>query len=259
MSKIPDEEKLRKSKYENHAQLVQAVCQVAEPTLTQGEQCFLNCLAAHWTHANDLPHPGNARLAIACRVSTRQGVNKIAKRLIKRRLIEIVGNATGGRGKAATYRIRIEDSRFPEHKKPATVELHVSQNNKPATNELHVSEETRNSDSLNPQLSTAKPATPELHPNLDSEFKNELKPTRYARSFSSNLNPTTEEHIARDLRNAIASGLYDEHQKKRLLLDLLASAEHSLKNPLPRNERERIEKKRDEIKRQLQDSMHTRA
>jgi hypothetical protein len=161
----------RPRKYLNHAQLVQGVSQVADDSLTQGERLFLLVLAA-FTLKED-PHPGNEKLAIACGITTRQGVNKIASKLAKKNLIEIVSFGNG-RGKATVYRIRVEDDRFPPPKKtssatpphaheqddkPATVELPVS-GDKPATPELSLPE---CDDSGNPQLGASprreKPAT----------------------------------------------------------------------------------------------------
>jgi hypothetical protein len=106
-------------KYRNHAQLCQGVCQVEDATITQGEQCFLNVLAAHWVKT--LPHPGNEKLMRTCKVKTRQGVNFIAGNLIKKGLIEIIERGNG-RGKATVYRIRTEDPRFP-FPKPASSDL----------------------------------------------------------------------------------------------------------------------------------------
>jgi hypothetical protein len=167
----------------NQTQLLQGVCQVCEPTLTPTERIFLLTLAAFQVRTfpsiENYPHPGNEKLMLACGVSSRQAVNKIADRLIARRLLEIVAHAQGGRGLAVVYRICVEDSRFPwpkEKEKPATLELPLSPS-KPATVELPVSEEkpateeaeTRNSQTGNPQLDPAKPAILELHPDSNSE------------------------------------------------------------------------------------------
>ena len=161
----------RPRKYLNYAQLVQGVSQVADDSLTQGERLFLLVLAA-FTLKED-PHPGNEKLAIACGITSRQGVNKIASKLEKKNLIQIVSFGNG-RGKATVYRIRVEDDRFPSPKKksgatpphtnkpedkPATIELPVS-GDKPATPELSLPE---CDDSGNPQLGASprpeKPAT----------------------------------------------------------------------------------------------------
>jgi hypothetical protein len=83
-------------KYKNHGQLVQGVSQVDDRELTQGERLLLNVLAAFNVKNN--PHPGNDKLARACGVTSRQGVNRIVNKMVAKKLIEIaeVGN---GRGK----------------------------------------------------------------------------------------------------------------------------------------------------------------
>jgi hypothetical protein len=161
-------------KYTNHAQLVQGVSQVADDSLTQGERLCLLTLAAFNVKTD--PHPGNEKLARACGVKTRQGVNYLIKKLLDRRLIEITGHARGGRGMAVTYRIRVEDDRFPPPRKaannPATPDLHVS-DDKPASPHLQVTEtETRKCDPENPQVEAPKPASPDLHPDFNSGYKN---------------------------------------------------------------------------------------
>jgi hypothetical protein len=158
-------------KYANYAQLVQGVSQVADESLTQSERLCLLTLAAFNVKTD--PHPGNDKLMRACGVTTRQGLNAIVKKLLDKRLIQIVGHARGGRGMAVAYRIRTEDNRFPSPskagKKPASPELHVS-DEEPATPELQVnSSDTRNSNSENPQLTPPKPATPELHPDTRTD------------------------------------------------------------------------------------------
>lgn len=166
---VPEKALHRTEKYRNHAQLVQGVSQIDDPTLIPTDRLFLNCLAAH--AVKTLPHPGNQRLMRACCVRSRQSVNKIARRLLDKKLIEIVDRGDG-RGHAAVYRICVEDDRFP---KPATPELPVSED-KPATLEAPVSEnkpamrkpKTRNATSLNPQLDPAKPATLEAPTDLTS-------------------------------------------------------------------------------------------
>ncbi len=173
-------------KYANFAQLVQGVSQVDSPTLEPTDRLFLNCLAAHNLKEN--PHPGNKRLMRACGVASRQSVNKIARRLLDKKLIEIIERGDG-RGNATIYRICTEDDRFPwpEMKnKPATLELPVS-GHKPATLEASVSEnkpatekpETRNAPSRNPQLDHNKPATA-----TPGENQNQNRP----RSMPPNLN-----------------------------------------------------------------------
>jgi len=103
-------------KYANHAQLVQCVGRVNDPTLTLSERSFLNCLAAHSVSGN--PHPGNAILMIWCGVRTRQGLNKISDRLRSRGLLELIQEGRGrGEQHANVWRIRLDDDRFPEHPK----------------------------------------------------------------------------------------------------------------------------------------------
>ena len=186
-----------KAKYSNQTQLVQGVSQVNDPTLTQGERLFLNCLAAFTVH--DHPHPGNAQLIRACGIRSRQGVNKIARKLEAKKLIQILERGDG-RGKATVYRICVEHPAFPWPRKkadkpgspdfpfrgqePATPELSVSAD-KPETPELSVSDrkpatgdrETRNCEHQNPQLSAQKPATLELHTDLNHEYKTRITST----------------------------------------------------------------------------------
>jgi hypothetical protein len=166
-------------KYRNFAELVQSVLQVAEKELQPTDRLFLSCLAAH--SVKDNPHPGNERLTGACGLKTRQGVNKVADRIRKLKLAEVVDYANGGQGKSTVWRICVEDSRFPSPNSdgiPATQELQVMDGNTrnqpvagnqpiPATGSLI----TRNSTPEYPQLEPTLPATPELHPNLDSEVK----------------------------------------------------------------------------------------
>lgn len=158
------------SKYNNHVELVQGVLQVEDESLTQGERLFLNVLAAH--NVKELPHPGNDRLARGCGIKTRQGVNYVRDALIKKRLIEIVGNSRGGRGLAVTYRILTGDPRFPSPK-PASNDLPVS-DAKPASPDLPVSGETRKHNDRNPQVNPTKPASPDLHPNTSRIQAEEL-------------------------------------------------------------------------------------
>jgi len=172
-------------KYLNQTQLLQGVAQIEEPSLTPTERIFLLTLAAFQVRTlpsiENYPHPGNRVLMTACGVSSRQGLNKIAERLLEKRLLEKLAHAQGGRGMAVVYRLCVEDTRFPWPKdkpKPATEELPLSRN-KPATEELPVSgtkpatgeAETRNSQPGNPQLDPAKPATLELHPDSNSGYK----------------------------------------------------------------------------------------
>ncbi len=191
-------------KYHNHAQLVQGVCQVDDDSLTPTERLFLNCLAAY--SVKTYPHPGNDRLRRACGVSSRQGVNKIAKRLADKKLIEKLDHSKGGRGMAVVYRIITEDPRFPDPK-GATVELPLS-DKQPATPELPLSKrkpatgdmETRNSAHLNPQLEAPKPATLELHPDSNSGYKNGYNPdsAAVAADVEDDFHePTDEEHVQR--------------------------------------------------------------
>src|SRR5882762_5825414 len=115
-----------REKFLNYAQMVQGVCQVYDPRLTPTERLFLNCLAAYSVKTD--PHPRNEKLMRACGVNSRQSVNKIAHRLLEKKLIEIVSHAKGGRGMAVTYRVRVQDARFPwpKKEKPATQEAPVS-------------------------------------------------------------------------------------------------------------------------------------
>ncbi len=202
MAEVRAHKRMAEKKYQNHAQLVQGVCQVNDKTLTLSERCFLSCLAAY--SVKTYPHPGNDKLMVACGVTTRQGVNAIANRLIhRRRLIEVleVGN---GRGKATVYRICTEDPRFPLPK-PATVELLVS-DEEPATVELSLpvdkpatrDTETRNSHPLNPQLDPEKPATLALHTDVKNGFKNGFKNESAAIAADCNhdAEPSDEERIA---------------------------------------------------------------
>jgi hypothetical protein len=176
---VQEKENRRKpgdGKYANYAQLVQGVCQVNDPTLTQGEQCFLNCLAAH--SLKEHPHPGNAILIRACRVSGRTGVNHIAKKLIAKKLIEVVAFGKGGHGMATVYRIRTEDDRFPSPKKsnpPSTPDWSVGQH-VPSTPDCTVETSNRPVEHSQPSSETVQPYSPDWHPNLKAEYKNELNP-----------------------------------------------------------------------------------
>jgi hypothetical protein len=178
MEKIDQRSKNVNEKYRNHVQLVQGVCQVNDPTLTAAQRCFLYCLAAHAVKEN--PHPGNERLMIACGVKSRQAVNYIAKGLIAKNLVEIIGHPRGGRGNAAVYRIKTEDARFPSPK-PAKPDLPVS-DDKPANPDLRVNtdntEETRKSETLNPQNTIPKPAKSYLHPNTRTNTRTNKTPVQ---------------------------------------------------------------------------------
>jgi hypothetical protein len=174
-------------KYHNHAQLVQGVSQVNDSTLSQGERCFLNCLAAY--SVKTYPHPGNEKLRIACGLKTRQGVNYIASKLIGRRLVEIIGHGRGGHGMAAVYRICTDDPRFPfpkpatVDKEPASSDLQVS-GSQPESSDLRVNDDepaseqavTRKYDHNNPQVVVRQPASSDLHPDLDSGFRLRIHP-----------------------------------------------------------------------------------
>lgn len=156
-------------KYKSYADLVQAVSQVRDTSLTQGECLFLAVLAAHSVKGN--PHPGNERLRIGCRVTTVRAVQKIAEKLIHKRLIEVVQRGDG-RGNATVYKIRVDDDRFPPAK-PRTPEDMVSQC-KPRTLEDIVLDdkqrtdepETANSHTENHELEAEKPRTLEDTTNL---------------------------------------------------------------------------------------------
>jgi hypothetical protein len=189
-AKVKNETRHPRQKYCNHAQLVQGVGLVNEPTLEWTDRLFLNCLAAHNVKTD--PHPGNKKLMRWCGVTSRQGINGVSERVLAKKLAEVV-TPGGGRNHATVYRIRVEDDRFPwpeDASKPATPDLPFSRNKpashklrvspkEPATVELPVSKnkpatgkaETRNSQPLNPQLDPAKPATLELHPDLNAGYK----------------------------------------------------------------------------------------
>lgn len=133
------------SKYTSIAQLLLAVESVQE-SLTRGEKMFLTVLANRANFVTGESFPGNEALMRGTMCKTRQGVNHIAKKLIEKNLVEIVANAEGGRGKAAVYKILLEDARFPAAK--------------PASQDLQVLEtETRKSEVLNPQVDSGKPAS----------------------------------------------------------------------------------------------------
>lgn len=166
-------------KYTNYAQLVQGVGQVNDSSLEPTDRLFLSCLAAH--HVKTFPHPGNKKLIRACGIKTRQGLNGIERRVLAKKLIEIV-EPGGGRNHATVYRICVEDDRFPWPEKPASPDLPFPAS-KPASPELPVSErETRNSLPGNPQLNPAKPATLELHPDFNSGYKSGYKKESAAKS-----------------------------------------------------------------------------
>ena len=177
-------------KYANFAQLVQGVSQANDPTLQPTDRLFLNGLAAYSVKEN--PHPGNRRLMRACGVTTRQGLNKIAKRLLIAKLIEIID--PGGGNHATVYRICVEDGRFPwPKKKPATASLQGSGNTPrnsgvawsrpgdPAT-ENHT---PRNCEPYTPQLETADPATGSARPR-NSRVAPEFKTTNTRTNTTSN-------------------------------------------------------------------------
>jgi hypothetical protein len=158
----PTQEKNPRAKYSNQTQLLQGVFAVREPRLSQGERLFLMGLASYTVHpASEVyAHPGNRALMDGCRV-TRQGVNYIAKQLLEKNLIEIMGHAQGGHGMAVEYRVRVEDDRFPWPKskaKPATDEL--QDNAKPGSSDFHVSDKEPASPDL--QVSGKEPASPDL-------------------------------------------------------------------------------------------------
>ena len=192
-------------KYHNYAQLVQGVAQVNDPTLSQGERLFLDCLAGYCVKT--YPHPGNEKLARACGITTKQGVRKIAHRLINRGLIEIreVGN---GRGNATIYRIITEDPRFPLPKQ-ATDELPVYDDKEEETTELPVSEKGAtgdsgrdNSQSGKGQLDHSKGATVEFPTDLKNGLKNEYKTEDAANAASCdpqfNYEPEPTDHQLAD-------------------------------------------------------------
>jgi len=153
-------------KYANHAQLVQGVGLVDDPSLILSDRAFLNCLAAY--SIKEDPHPGNKKLARWCGVKSRQAVNKIQDRVLGKNLAVIV--TPGGGSDATVYRICVEDPRFPWPKEITTV-----RSSNPATPELQgaharprnstVAGVPRNSHAQTPQLEPSDPATPELHPN----------------------------------------------------------------------------------------------
>src|SRR5882672_11043475 len=91
-------------KYLNQTQLGQGVSQCYDPRLTQSERLYLMCLAVHDGKTGS--HPGNQKLMRACGVTSRQALDRIRDKLLDKRLIEIVGNAKGGRGLAVVFRIR---------------------------------------------------------------------------------------------------------------------------------------------------------
>lgn len=161
-------------KYRNHAQLVQGVSQIREPSLTQGERLFLDVLAAHAVKSS--PHPGNERLMVGCGVTTARAVQKIAEKLISKGLIEVLQRGDG-RGHATVYRICTEDARFP-HPKQRTPEFAVS-SDKPRTPEFVVLEEklraveheTANSQTENSELQKDKPRTPEFATDLEERIQ----------------------------------------------------------------------------------------
>lgn len=97
-------------KYTNLSQFVAGVIQVHED-LTQGERCFLSCLAVNGDYRTALSHPSMANLQLVCG-TTRAGVHYIADKLIKRSLIEITEVGQGRR--STEYRIKTEDPRFLE-------------------------------------------------------------------------------------------------------------------------------------------------
>ena len=163
-------------KYLNQTQLLQHVCQVDEPELSQGECLFLLTLAAFTVRTfpapQNYPHPGNQVLMAACRITSRKGVNYIANQLAAKKLIEIV-EVGNGRGKATVYRIRVEDDRFPwpkEKDKPGSSDFPDSKGNpevqtshfqseKPGSNEP----ETRKLDPVNPEVKPEKPGSLNFH------------------------------------------------------------------------------------------------
>lgn len=175
---IATQAKNPRAKYSNQTQLLQGVAAVREPHLSLSERLCLFTLAAYTVRplSEQYAHPGNAILMQACAVATRQGMNKVMKRLREKKLIEPMGHEQGGRGHATEYRICVEDPRFPwptSKAKPATAEL---QDNEPDTRNSGVAgidrekpatadKETRNCETGNPQLTSAKPATVELHPD----------------------------------------------------------------------------------------------
>jgi hypothetical protein len=179
------QEKNPRAKYLNQTQLLQGVAAVNEPLLSPSEHRCLFTLASFTVRplSEVYAHPGNAILMQACAIATRQGMNAVTKRLLKKKLIEPMGHEKGGRGMATEWRICVEDERFPWPKskaKPATVEL---QDNEPETRNARVAgngenkpatenRKTRNCVPLNPQLASAKPATVELHPNSSTTDSN---------------------------------------------------------------------------------------
>ena len=210
-----------KRKYHNYAQIVQGVVQVNDPSLTQGERLFLNCLAAHAVTTH--PHPGNHRLMIACGIKTRQGVNYIAQKLISKGLIEVFDHGKGGHGMAVQYRICTEDPRFPLPKpassdlqdEPASPDLHVS-NEQPASN----TQRTRKYDPNNPQADGDLPASSDLQPDLDSELDSgfntgyEPEPFCEQQLNERNTKPTIERYF--DLRQKLTNGPNPEKSLERL-------------------------------------------
>jgi hypothetical protein len=188
-SKLHENPNGHKPKYSNFAQLAQGVSQVADATLSQGERLFLNCLAVHSVKEN--PRPGNARLMRACGVTSRQGLNYIARLLIEKGLIEVVAYGKGGHGMATVYRICTEDDRFPK-REPTSSDLQVS-DSQPTSPDLQVTSEqpaseralTRKYDPTYPQVNPNLPASSDLHPDLDSEYKNEYNSESAADAASS--------------------------------------------------------------------------
>jgi hypothetical protein len=167
-------------KYANHAQLIQGASQVTEPSLSQGGRLFIITLAAFSVKEN--PHPGNEKLAVACGVKSRQGVNYIAQEVIRKKLVEVVAYGRGGHGMAVEYRLCTEDPRFPPPprkptKQPATSDLHVVAK-EPATSDLRDDLETTcKLTPKNPQVSPSQPASSDLHPNTRTNTKTNTNQT----------------------------------------------------------------------------------